>query len=77
LIGAKWSEVDFENRCWTMPVSKMKMGATHAVPLSNWVVAILRQLHEITGGDPSPYIVSVARAGQPLSNMGMQMAMRR
>ena len=34
--NAEWSEIDFDNKVWTIPPSKMKMNAEHRVPLSDW-----------------------------------------
>ena len=33
--NAEWSEIDFDNKVWTIPPSKMKMNAEHRVPLSD------------------------------------------
>jgi integrase len=44
VIGAKWSEFDLEERTWTVPASRMKMGREHKVPLCNRAVAILKTL---------------------------------
>lgn len=47
---AKWSEVDFENRVWSVPPERRKDGRTfpHRVPLSNQAVDLLRSI-EPTG----------------------------
>ena len=34
--GATWGEVDLEAREWRVPASRMKAGAEHRVPLSDW-----------------------------------------
>lgn len=49
LTGAEWSEVDLEAAEWRLPASKMKMRQAHIVPLSRQAVAILRELHSLTG----------------------------
>lgn len=33
-IGAKWSEIDFENEIWIVPCERMKARMEHTVPLS-------------------------------------------
>ncbi|WEJ32177.1 site-specific integrase [Devosia sp. SD17-2] len=38
---AKWSEIDFAARLWTVPKERMKSGKEHEVPLSDRAVAIL------------------------------------
>lgn len=50
LRGGRWEEVDFEAATWVVPAERMKKGATHVVPLSAQAVALLRELHGITGG---------------------------
>ena len=32
-LGAKWTEIDLENKVWTIPASRMKAGKEHRVPL--------------------------------------------
>ena len=43
VIGADWSEIDFENKVWTVPASRMKAGRAHRVPLSGPALEILEQ----------------------------------
>jgi integrase len=49
LRKAEWVEIDFEGAEWRIPGTKMKMGVDHIVPLSTQVLAILRDMHPITG----------------------------
>jgi len=49
LRHAEWSEIDLDAAEWRIPAHKMKMKEKHIVPLSNQAVAILRDLHELTG----------------------------
>lgn len=49
LRGARWSEFDLNAATWLIPDYRMKMGRPHTVPLSIQVLAILRELKEITG----------------------------
>jgi integrase len=48
---ARWSEIDFDRRLWTIPADRMKADAAHVVPLSNDVVAILRGLPRFNRGE--------------------------
>jgi integrase len=50
LRNAEWSEIDLESAEWRIPAGKMKMRDPHIVPLSRQAVAILRELHPLTGG---------------------------
>jgi integrase len=47
LRGAKWSEIDFENKDWRIPAERMKMRDPHIVPLSDQAINILKQLHAL------------------------------
>jgi len=49
LRGADWSEIDFDGAMWRIPAARMKMRADHLVPLSAQAIAILRDLHPLTG----------------------------
>ncbi|GGA00838.1 tyrosine-type recombinase/integrase [Dyella caseinilytica] len=49
LRGADWSEIDFDGAMWRIPAARMKMKADHLVPLSAQAIAILRDLHPLTG----------------------------
>ncbi len=41
--GARWEEVDWEQRTWTVPGERMKRGKAHHVPLSPEAIQILEQ----------------------------------
>lgn len=49
LRQAKWDEVDLAGRTWVIPAERMKMREKHIVPLSDQAVALLNELHELTG----------------------------
>jgi integrase len=49
LRAAEWSEFDLDASLWSIPGEKMKMRRPHRIPLAPRAVAILRELHSITG----------------------------
>ena len=51
LRGAKWADIDFENRVWkyTPPKTKNQTALQHIVPLSDQVMTLFKELHQITG----------------------------
>lgn len=53
LLKARWDtgEIDFENRQWIIPASRMKMRRDHVVPLTDQSVALFREMHERKKGD--------------------------
>jgi integrase len=69
----RWSEINLDERVWTLPPDRMKAGREHRVPLSERAVAILRQLAIRTGD----FVFPGQRKGRPLSNMAMEMMLRR
>lgn len=75
-LGATWREIDLKSRVWTVPGERMKGGREHRVPLSGAVLAILEEMGK-TGREPDAYVFSGARHGRPLSNMAMDMILRR
>lgn len=43
-VGARWSEIDFDTKVWTIPAGRMKSGRDHRVPLSDAALDLLRRL---------------------------------
>ena len=83
LRKAEWSEFDLEGATWTIPAARMKgrqraklTGPAHVVPLAPQAVAILRDLHPLTGKGhyvfPNPLTPE-----RPLSDNGVLSALRR
>ncbi len=68
ILGAAWTEIDFEAKVWTIPAARMKMKREHRVPLSAPAVALLKRLHEGPAGE---LVFPGARRGKPLSNMAL------
>jgi integrase len=74
VIGARWPEIDLENRLWVVPSTRMKAGREHRVPLSERAASILRALREIRHSD---FVFPGQRVGRPLGNMAMLQLLRR
>src|SRR3546814_6884865 len=53
VIGATWSEIDFDAKVWTIPADRMKANKEHRVPLSARAVEILSVLSMGASGDRS------------------------
>lgn len=47
--SARWEDVDLEGGTWRISDEVMKMGREHTTPLPAQVVALLRELREVTG----------------------------
>ena len=74
ILGMRWSEVDLEKKIWVVPAARMKAGREHRVPLASRAVTILRQLEKVSTGE---YVFPGQARGKPLSNMAMEMVLRR
>jgi integrase len=74
VIGATWSEIDLESRVWTVPAVRMKGKRQHKVPLSNAAIAVLEGMHECK---LSRFVFPGDRPDRPLSNMAIEMLLRR
>lgn len=84
LIETPWSEIDLENGEWIIPWQRMKRGkltvnpdtTNHHVCLSRQALALLRELHVITGG--SSYLFPNRRdPKKPISNNTILVALER
>jgi integrase len=76
LRQAEWVEFDLDGAIWRVPGVKMKMGAAHLVPLSSQAVAILRELHPLTG-DGRYLFPGLRTASRPMSENTVNAALRR
>lgn len=85
LRQAEWTEIDLDTAEWNIPVERMKLkkrvkedrrGEKHLVPLSSQAVAILKDIHALTG--QSLYVFPCARSlARPMSNMAINAALQR
>jgi integrase len=76
LRQAEWAEFDLNGALWRVPAARMKMREEHVVPLSAQAVAILRELHPLTGG--GRYVFPGHRSRQrPMSDAAINAALRR
>lgn len=73
-LEARWDEVDLDEKTWTIPATRMKGKLQHVVPLTDRVIAIFELAKAYKS---SVYVFPGARKGRPLSNMSMNMLMRR
>lgn len=72
----EWAEINLEGAQWNLPAEKMKMKQAHIVPLSNQAVAILKELHPLTGF--GRYVFPCHRSPlRPMTNNAINAALRR
>ncbi|MBT3703261.1 MAG: tyrosine-type recombinase/integrase [Alphaproteobacteria bacterium] len=74
VIGAEWSEIDFDEQIWTIPPEKAKNGLAHRVPLSQIALELLKQINSVAGDSrwlfPSPH------GDKPITGPAVDHAMR-
>lgn len=58
---AKWEDIDFDARVWVFPAENMKMKKAVRIPLSDWTVRLLNELHAHSGH--TPYLFPQSRKG--------------
>lgn len=73
---AEWREFDLANALWVIPAARTKMRRDHEVPLARQAVAILTELHALTGRGRLvfPGLRTVER---PISENTLNASMRR
>lgn len=67
VVSARWGEIDFGARIWTVPGARMKSGREHRVPLTTAAIAVLDR----TQGQDEEFLFAGTKAGQGLSNMAL------
>lgn len=76
--GAKWCEIDFNSKIWTIPADKMKTRKPHNVPLSPQVMRILDEIKNDSFRN-SDFIFTSFKApyDKPMSSQTANMAIKR
>ena len=72
----EWCEIDFENRQWIIPASKMKTKTKFILPLASQVIEILKEVQLFTG--TGKYVFPSFRSkDRPMSDNTLIGALRR
>lgn len=74
-VGAKWSDIDLDEKLWTIPAARMKGAQEHRVPLTDRAIAILKSMR-LPSTKPGDFVFPGARGTKPLSNMAMLQCLR-
>ncbi|WP_115709983.1 tyrosine-type recombinase/integrase [Legionella sainthelensi] len=72
LREAKWSEFDLQKAEWNIPAERMKMGRPHWVPLTPYVLNLLKELRLITGFTPYLFSSPALKKPQPISETSVR-----
>ena len=70
--GATWDEVNFEQRVWVIPATRMKAGLEHRVPLSPSALAVLERQREIR---QNVYVFPGERRDRPVTGVAIRNAL--
>jgi integrase len=76
LRGAEWTEIDLDAAEWRIAAERNKMREVHIVPLSTQAIAILKELHEVTGRGRLVF-PSLHSRERPISENSVTSALRR
>ncbi|WP_315726170.1 tyrosine-type recombinase/integrase [Bradyrhizobium sp. SZCCHNS2022] len=86
LIGARWDQIDFEARKWSVPFNVLKQrtqrteaddpraGKPHEVPLARQTIALLGELHDLTGH--TPYLFPGRQSARTMSENTLNVALK-
>jgi len=72
---AKWPEIDFEEKAWTIPANRMKAGKKYRIPLSARAIEILTRAQKLYAG--GLFVFPGRFEKKPLSTMSFFMVTRR
>jgi integrase len=67
VANARWSEIDFDAKLWTIPAARMKGDAAHEVPLSALAIEILTSLAKPGERKPDAFVFSTTAGKAPIS----------
>jgi len=76
-VGAQWSEIDLDNKLWTIPSERMKMRKPHIVPLSQQAINILNIMKPISGTRDHVFPSMKPPYSQPMNSSTANMAIKR
>lgn len=74
VLGARWSEISFDDAVWIVPAERMKARRPHRVPLTAQAVALLKVVAEVRRDE---FVFPGIKPGRPLSQMTLLMLLRR
>jgi integrase len=72
VFGCRWSEIDIDNRVWTIPFTRMKGRREHRIPLSEAAARVITQV-----APTEQYVFTSPRGDRPLSHVAMAKVLHR
>ncbi len=68
VLGSQWSEIDIDEKTWTVPANRTKAGREHRVPLSQPALAVVKALSKARD---CQFVFPSPRGKRPLSHVAM------
>jgi integrase len=68
VLGARWEEINFDDKVWEIPANRMKIGVEHAIPLSQPAITLLQRMEKV---QQSEFVFPGGQKDKPLTNMAM------
>lgn len=77
-LGAMWSEIDLEQKIWTIPADRIKAGREHKIPLSPRALVILAKAKKLKPDNAKDaFVFPGIRTGKGLAGMALLALLRR
>lgn len=76
-VGAKWEEIDFQTKVWTVPANRMKMKKEHNIPLPPQAMAILEELKEISISNDFIFPSAINGTKKPMNSQTVNAMIKR
>jgi integrase len=73
-LKARWDEIDFAAKIWTVPAARTKSGREHRVPLSDRTITILQEMEAVR---MSEFVFPGQGRGRPLWGTAFEMLLQR
>lgn len=77
LAMAEWSEFDLNAAEWRIAADKMKMGEAHIVPLSQQAIALLKDIHPLTGNSKYVFASNQSKTTKHMNAGSIGVSLRR
>jgi integrase len=75
LLNARWEEIDFDSKVWTIPTERMKQDRPHVVYLPDQALAMFEELQTLASG--SEYVLPSSHdLRRPISHSSLNVAIR-
>ena len=75
--GARWEEIDLDNKLWILPAERMKMAKEHVIPLSSQALTILEIMKPISSHRGHIFPSMKSPFNKPMNSQTVNAAIKR